>query len=297
MELNIVHDVSLPGRAQTNSLIERQVQVVTRGARALLSASGLPLAFWPHACNCFCIARNLQQDANGISSWSLRGKSPFKGINPPFGSYVSYIPPETTVDHKLRPKFGEKTIPGVFLGIELQSGSAWMKGYTVIPLHRFDGIPLNSQAKHLGVLTTFLTVTPDVKLVPGTTAWYPVLDRAVYANKTLSGREEHKQLEAEFSQRIEALYAGDDHADLDTVVRPQPLVEDDELPEDGDITPDGIIIRPTVPPPAPTFVPDTGGSAGSGGRPVQPQGTSQPNVTTRSEELTTELEIRPTLTT
>ena len=102
---------------------------------------------------------------------------------------MSYIPPETTVDYNIRPKFGEKTIPGVFLGIELQSGDAWMKGYTVIPLRRFDGIPLTSQAKHLGVLTTFLTVSPDVKLVPGITAWYPVLDRAVYANKTLAGRE------------------------------------------------------------------------------------------------------------
>ena len=30
-QLNIVHDFSLPGRAETNSLIERQVQVVTRG--------------------------------------------------------------------------------------------------------------------------------------------------------------------------------------------------------------------------------------------------------------------------
>ena len=73
-----------------------------------------------------------------------------------------------------------------------------MEGYTVIPLRRFDGIPLTSQAKYIGILTTFLTVSPDVKLVPGTADWYPVLDRAVYANKTLTGREEQQQLDVVF---------------------------------------------------------------------------------------------------
>ena len=38
--LNIEHHLSQPGRPQTNSLIERQVQVVVRGTRALLAASG-----------------------------------------------------------------------------------------------------------------------------------------------------------------------------------------------------------------------------------------------------------------
>ena len=45
-QLGIVHRITLPGRPQTNSLIERQVQVLARGTRALLAASGVPMAFF-----------------------------------------------------------------------------------------------------------------------------------------------------------------------------------------------------------------------------------------------------------
>ena len=50
----LTHVLSLPGEPQTNYKIERQVQVVSRGTRALLAASGLPQAFWMHAASTFC---------------------------------------------------------------------------------------------------------------------------------------------------------------------------------------------------------------------------------------------------
>ena len=53
-QLHIDTDPSLPGRPETNGTIERQVGVVARGTRALLSASGLPLAFWTFAASTSC---------------------------------------------------------------------------------------------------------------------------------------------------------------------------------------------------------------------------------------------------
>ena len=64
-QLGIVHRQTLPGRPESNSLIERQVQVLARGARALLAASGLPMAFWVYAAQCFCHLRNIQSNELG----------------------------------------------------------------------------------------------------------------------------------------------------------------------------------------------------------------------------------------
>ena len=54
-QLGVVHRETLPGHPETNSLIEGQVQVLARGTRALLAASGMPIAFWVHAAQCFVI--------------------------------------------------------------------------------------------------------------------------------------------------------------------------------------------------------------------------------------------------
>ena len=93
-ELKILRDASLPGRAETNSLIERQVGVVSRGIRALLSASGLPLAFWTYAASTFCHLKNVQKGGTGRpnSAWTLRGKGEWTGQSIPLGAYVLYPP-------------------------------------------------------------------------------------------------------------------------------------------------------------------------------------------------------------
>ena len=148
----------------------------------------------------------------------------------------------------------------------MQSGAVWGKGYSVIALRRFDGVPLLSDAKHLGAMVTLITVSPDVKLVPGTSSWFPLLERSTYANKTLNGREEHQRLQKEFSDQVEAMYLGGPMPkEINTVVQPEPLVEGDELPEGREPLPDGTdsVIMP--PPQPPTDVPDNGGSSGSGG--------------------------------
>ena len=118
-KMHVVHRTSLSGRPETNSLIERQVQVLARGTRALLSASGLPQAFWTEAAMTFCHLRNLKEDDYGNTAWSLRYKKvpekfEYKGIKVPFGSYVVYQPPTSSNPFADRTKFQERTIPGVF---------------------------------------------------------------------------------------------------------------------------------------------------------------------------------------
>ena len=59
----IVHTVGEPERPQSNSLIERQVQEVKRGARALLLHAKHSLAMWPYAMRTFIFNRNHRSEA------------------------------------------------------------------------------------------------------------------------------------------------------------------------------------------------------------------------------------------
>jgi len=40
-----------------------------------------------------------------------------------------------------------------------------------------------------------ITMSPDVHVIPGTSSWFPLLDRSNFANKTLDGNEVHRKLE------------------------------------------------------------------------------------------------------
>ena len=88
----IPHEQSLPGKPQTNGLIEQCVGRIARGTRALLQASGLPEGFWPLAAMAFCFGHNSQKNNAGQSPWNLRRRRELCAPLIPFGSYVNYIP-------------------------------------------------------------------------------------------------------------------------------------------------------------------------------------------------------------
>ena len=106
--LGIGHTMGTAGAPQENAKIERQTQVLARGARALLCAAGLPQAFWTFAASTFCFLKNITPDMTGSSPWKKRygrneaekDKKKFKGVIAPFGSYVLYYPPSTTKEYK-----------------------------------------------------------------------------------------------------------------------------------------------------------------------------------------------------
>ena len=108
----------------------------------------------------------------------------------PFGSYANYIPPSTTKAAKERTKFADRTEPGVLLGYEIGYGGRWKKGYVVCPLSAFANLVLSSSSKIVSQkINASLTVTENVHPVPGTQPWFPLIDRAHYANRTLCGIE------------------------------------------------------------------------------------------------------------
>ena len=193
----IAHELSLPGRPQSNGLIESTVGKVTRGARALLAASGLPETFWPMASMAFCFGYNQQKNKNGQSPWNLRKFTEYTDLTMPFGSYINYIPPTTTKADKNRSKFTDRTVPGVLLGYEQGYGGRWKKGYVVCPLTAFANLLLTNSSKSVAAkINAHITVTEDVHVVPGTSPWFPLIDRSHYANRTLCGIESTSGTEA-----------------------------------------------------------------------------------------------------
>ena len=112
-----------------------------------------------------------------------------KGEIIPFGSYIHFIPPSTTKLSKSKTRFEDKTSPGVFLVWSMGYGGRWRGGHIVAPLDAFAGISLSARGTRASHVKDRITITEDVHLVPGTTTWFPLIDRADYANKTLAGME------------------------------------------------------------------------------------------------------------
>ena len=71
--MKIIHDKSTLGRPQPHGWAERLVRKVFEGAKALLSAAGLPPQFWPYAIRDYCFAENVKM-IDGDSAWNKRFK-------------------------------------------------------------------------------------------------------------------------------------------------------------------------------------------------------------------------------
>ena len=149
-ELGIPDETSLPGKPQTNGLIEMQVGKVLRGTRALLTASGLPMTMWPMAASAYAFSINLQRSKIGRSPWNLRKLREFKGTLIPFGAYINYIPPTTTKLAKLMTQFAGNIVPGLFLGYQIGYGGSWRGGYVTCPLEAFVSLPKVATAREVG---------------------------------------------------------------------------------------------------------------------------------------------------
>ena len=107
----------------------------------------------------------------------MRFDKEYKGEAITFGAYVNYIPPSTTVLGKDRPKFADRTAPGILLGYELGYGGRWKEGYVVCPLEAFADVDLHFRSKTVAAKTRRrITVTDNVSVVPGTRPWFPLVD-------------------------------------------------------------------------------------------------------------------------
>ena len=76
---------------------------------------------------CNCYLRNVQDFlADGKTPYERRFGAPFKGPMIPFGALVEYHP-TSPEDQSRIGQFGQKVLPGIFLGYELIAGREYGK--------------------------------------------------------------------------------------------------------------------------------------------------------------------------
>ena len=127
-------DGAVPGRPETNGLIESKVKLVVNGGRNMLVQAGLPERWWPYAVKCFCFGRNVSVDpVTTDSPWQKRHESTFKGQLYPFGCLVDFKPTPVKQEIERSLKFAPKSEPGIFLGYHLHPGGRWRGEYLVLP--------------------------------------------------------------------------------------------------------------------------------------------------------------------
>ena len=116
------HCTSTPHRSETNGIAERAVRRVKEGASAVLLQSGLVENWWADSMECFSYLRNVQDLLpDSKTPHERRFGQPFKGPIIPFGSLVEYYPISAKDQSRIR-QFGEKVLPGLFLGYALYAG-------------------------------------------------------------------------------------------------------------------------------------------------------------------------------
>ena len=213
--------------------------MVSRGARVLLAAAGLPQAFWPQAAATFCHMKNTQENKLRRSAWSERKGSPFAGLKIPFGALIDYMPPNTTREYREKQKFDLKTSPGVFLGYELQPTSVWKRHYRVMPLSCVRDVPLLHGARGLGAaLKSFITYTenlvkPDVKNLV-----FPLKEESDRANRTLAGRRDHLDKQMHMDRTTILM---DDEDDPDVLEERETEVDLDRRAQGSDCAADSVL--------------------------------------------------------
>ena len=121
-ELSWNHCTSKPHRSETNGIAERAVRRVKEGTSAVLLQSGLHEKWWADSMECYTNLRNIQDLlSDGKTPCERRCGKPFKGPITPFGSLVEYHP-KTAKDQSRVHQFGNKVLPGLFLGYALYAG-------------------------------------------------------------------------------------------------------------------------------------------------------------------------------
>ena len=102
------------------------------GAKALLSAAGLPPQFWPYAIrDYYCFAENIKM-IDGDSAWNKPfKKGHFRGPVIPFGCLVDFKQTPEKADRM--PKAAPDAVPGVMFRYTLNPGGIWNGEFYFVP--------------------------------------------------------------------------------------------------------------------------------------------------------------------
>ena len=121
-DLSWNHCTSTPHRSETNGIAARAVRRVKDGTSAVLLQSGLNESWWADSMECYTYLRNVTDLlSDGKTPCERRFGQPFKGPIIPFGSLVEYQPFSAKDQSRIH-QFGNKVLPGLFLGYALYAG-------------------------------------------------------------------------------------------------------------------------------------------------------------------------------
>ena len=132
--LGIVHELSLPGVPQNNSIVERTNLDILEGTRTCLVCAGFPQCFWPFAAPHFCFLDNTScygSDGKLLEEGShyarAHGKGEPKVLRLPFGCEVIFVPQDTK--KLIHGKWEGSGEIGVIAGYGLNAGYHWNGEY------------------------------------------------------------------------------------------------------------------------------------------------------------------------
>jgi hypothetical protein len=176
--LGVPHGTSTPHDPQANGLAERTGQHIMQGSRTITQKAGMPTSWWPYAARHFAFSDNIKLK-DGTSAFLKRHKVPFKGPHIPYGALVDFLPRDK------QPKFGNTSIPGIFLGYFLLPGGRWKQDFMVSPLSEWTTVDPRNGRKADGTIPAVLR-TNQCKLTDKTPI-FPMSKRKQYIERDLDG--------------------------------------------------------------------------------------------------------------
>ena len=124
-DLSWNHCTSTLHRSETNGIAERAVRRVKEGTSAVLLQSGLDEKWWADSMERYTHLRNIQDLlSDGKTPYERRFGEPCKGPIIPVGSLVEYYTISAKDQSRIH-QFGQKVLPGLFLGYALYAGRIW----------------------------------------------------------------------------------------------------------------------------------------------------------------------------
>ena len=112
-----LHDNATPNRSETNGVVELANRTNQNGISVALVQSGLSPSWWPEAARYFAFMHQIQEISKppDVTPWRDRFGKDYDGPRIPFGAAIRYRP-SSKAGQQLLPKFGEKALPGIFIG-------------------------------------------------------------------------------------------------------------------------------------------------------------------------------------
>ena len=136
-DLSWNHCTSTPHKTETNRIAERAIRRV-KGTSAVLLQLGLNESWWADSMECDTYLRNVTDLlSDGKTPYERRFGQSFEGPIIPFGSLVEYHF-RTAKDQSRIHQYGQKVLPGLFLGHALYAGRIWKGDVLIADLEELE---------------------------------------------------------------------------------------------------------------------------------------------------------------